>query len=257
MFWLDYSFKAHLGPCSALCMARTKSFACTVDSSIGQALRCLPFTFFYLNNGYLWVQFALKVEAEKLNRLLFYCFPHQSLQANDRAVPHLGHDCFLPNPFQFIIHLSPYHSMLYHLNTKRSSYMTNPPPPEPYFSCTSNIKVMAEFHPCSTIMKHTELMYSKKTTCNLMTTINLHTFLKQTVTLLINKFKEHTFGIWDAPWVMECKQKKKKVKFYMQKYRIYDHNIIWPKLLFWMCWYAPCLRAKSDFRSLNMAIYTM
>jgi hypothetical protein len=36
----------------------------------------------------------------------------QSLQANAGTVPHLGHKCFLLNPFQFIIHQSPYHSML-------------------------------------------------------------------------------------------------------------------------------------------------
>jgi hypothetical protein len=92
-----------------------------------------------------------------------------------------------------------------------------PPPQESYFSCTSNIKVMAEFHPSLTIMmKHTQLlMCSKKTNWNFMTTINLHTFLKQTVTL------QTTF-----------KLKKKRVNFHKQKNRIYNHNIIGKNLLF-------------------------
>jgi len=32
----------------------------------------------------------------------------------------LGHDRFLPNPFQFIIHLSPFHSTLYSLSYWKS-----------------------------------------------------------------------------------------------------------------------------------------
>jgi hypothetical protein len=38
-------------------------------------------------------------------------------QANAGIVPHLGYTCFLLNPFQFIIHQSPYHSMLSVRNT--------------------------------------------------------------------------------------------------------------------------------------------
>jgi hypothetical protein len=44
-----------------------------------------------------------------------FCGIPQSLQANDRIVPWLNHECFLPNPFQFIIHQSPYHSMIHSL----------------------------------------------------------------------------------------------------------------------------------------------
>jgi hypothetical protein len=40
----------------------------------------------------------------------FRCFPH-SLQANSGPVPRLGYH-FLPDPFQFVIHLSSYRSML-------------------------------------------------------------------------------------------------------------------------------------------------
>lgn len=43
-------------------------------------------------------------------------FP-QFLQASG-IVPHLGHDCFLSYPFQFIFHLSQYHQMLHSLDTE-------------------------------------------------------------------------------------------------------------------------------------------
>jgi hypothetical protein len=32
----------------------------------------------------------------------------------------LGHGCFLPNPFQFIVHVWPFHSMLYSLSYWKS-----------------------------------------------------------------------------------------------------------------------------------------
>jgi hypothetical protein len=44
----------------------------------------------------------------------FYDIP-QPLQANAKVVPHLGHYCFLPNPFKFNIHLSLLHPMLYRI----------------------------------------------------------------------------------------------------------------------------------------------
>jgi hypothetical protein len=50
----------------------------------------------------------------------------QSLQANTGIVYQLGHDCFLPNPFKFTIHLSPYHSTLYSLATDGAIKRTKP-----------------------------------------------------------------------------------------------------------------------------------
>jgi hypothetical protein len=46
-----------------------------------------------------------------------------SNQANDAIVPGIGHDCFLPNPFQFIIHNSFYHSMLCSRKNSQSRHM--------------------------------------------------------------------------------------------------------------------------------------
>lgn len=43
-------------------------------------------------------------------------FP-QSLQENARIAHQLHHDCFIPDPFQFIIHLSPCHMKLYSVAT--------------------------------------------------------------------------------------------------------------------------------------------
>jgi hypothetical protein len=43
----------------------------------------------------------------------------QSLQTNAGIVPRLGHNRFLPNPFQFIIHDSSYYPPLYSLDTER------------------------------------------------------------------------------------------------------------------------------------------
>jgi hypothetical protein len=40
----------------------------------------------------------------------------QSFQANACIVPQLGHEFFLPDPFQFIINHSSYHSTLYSLD---------------------------------------------------------------------------------------------------------------------------------------------
>jgi hypothetical protein len=48
---------------------------------------------------------------------VFRGFP-QSLQANV-GILKLGHYRFLPNPFQFTIHLSPFHSTLYNLKKRR------------------------------------------------------------------------------------------------------------------------------------------
>jgi hypothetical protein len=39
----------------------------------------------------------------------------QLLQASARVLPELTHDYILPDPFQFIIHQSLYHQMLYGL----------------------------------------------------------------------------------------------------------------------------------------------
>jgi hypothetical protein len=47
-------------------------------------------------------------------------FP-QSLQTNAGIVTRLGHDRFLPNPFQFIIHLSPSHPTLNTIDTEKTS----------------------------------------------------------------------------------------------------------------------------------------
>jgi hypothetical protein len=44
----------------------------------------------------------------------FQWFP-QSLQENSRISYRLGHDCFLPNPFKFIVNLVSYHWTLYRL----------------------------------------------------------------------------------------------------------------------------------------------
>jgi hypothetical protein len=46
----------------------------------------------------------------------FRSFPH-SLQANARIVPQLGHDCFLPNPFDFAIQVPSNHPTLHSLGT--------------------------------------------------------------------------------------------------------------------------------------------
>jgi hypothetical protein len=47
---------------------------------------------------------------------IFHDIP-QSLQAKGGTIPPSGHDVFLPNPFQFIAHLSPYNSTLNSLAT--------------------------------------------------------------------------------------------------------------------------------------------
>jgi hypothetical protein len=46
---------------------------------------------------------------------IFHGLP-QSLQEDRNSTLKLGHDCFLPNPFQFIIHVPPYHSTLHSLS---------------------------------------------------------------------------------------------------------------------------------------------
>jgi hypothetical protein len=53
----------------------------------------------------------------RLSLQVFHGVP-QSFQTNSDIATGLGHDCFLPNPVQFIIHLSPYHSTLYNLDTE-------------------------------------------------------------------------------------------------------------------------------------------
>jgi hypothetical protein len=45
------------------------------------------------------------------------------LQPNSRIVPRLGHELFLPNPFQFIIHHSLNHSALHSLDTSTKNEM--------------------------------------------------------------------------------------------------------------------------------------
>jgi hypothetical protein len=53
-----------------------------------------------------WVQISAQRPA--IRNEIFHGFP-QSLQPKTQIVPYkLGHTPFLPNPFQFIIHLSPY-----------------------------------------------------------------------------------------------------------------------------------------------------
>jgi hypothetical protein len=42
---------------------------------------------------------------------------HQSLHENDALILRLVHDRFLPIPFQFIIHVPPYHSALHNVAT--------------------------------------------------------------------------------------------------------------------------------------------
>jgi hypothetical protein len=42
----------------------------------------------------------------------------QSVQTSVEMIPRLGHDCFLPNPLQFIIHMSSYHWTLHGLGTE-------------------------------------------------------------------------------------------------------------------------------------------
>jgi hypothetical protein len=37
------------------------------------------------------------------------------LQTNSGIVPQLDHDCIIPDPFQFVIHLSSYHLTVYSL----------------------------------------------------------------------------------------------------------------------------------------------
>jgi hypothetical protein len=77
----------------------------------------------YLNISTEWVAVAITVldlylrgaYSESLPGLInptevFHRFP-QSLQTNARIIPPSGHNNFLPNPVQFIIHLPSYHSM--------------------------------------------------------------------------------------------------------------------------------------------------
>jgi hypothetical protein len=47
-----------------------------------------------------------RFDTRKENRICDWSFRRfpQSLAANDIIVPRVGHDRFLPNPFQFIIH---------------------------------------------------------------------------------------------------------------------------------------------------------
>jgi hypothetical protein len=52
---------------------------------------------------------------DRISSLIFFRSFPQFLQANAGRVPKIGHGRFLPNPFEFIIHLSPYHSTLYNL----------------------------------------------------------------------------------------------------------------------------------------------
>jgi hypothetical protein len=81
---------------------------------------------FFLNNQYLNNVAVHEYEYEYTPRtvLLFaavailievFCgFPY-TLQANAGIVPKFGHEKFLTHPFQFIFHLSPFHSTLYSL----------------------------------------------------------------------------------------------------------------------------------------------
>jgi hypothetical protein len=48
-------------------------------------------------------------------------FPPQPLQEIAWMVPQLGHGCFCPNPFQFIIYLSLYHLTLYTVDTHKEN----------------------------------------------------------------------------------------------------------------------------------------
>jgi hypothetical protein len=61
---------------------------------------------------------------------IFRDFP-QSFQIIARIVTHLSYDCFLPNSFLFINHLSSCHSVLYNLATdsfvKKKKKKKNPP----------------------------------------------------------------------------------------------------------------------------------
>jgi hypothetical protein len=53
---------------------------------------------------YIWEVFGsnLSKDTDILSEV-FHAFP-QFFQANVVMIPQLGHDCFLPNPFQFINH---------------------------------------------------------------------------------------------------------------------------------------------------------
>jgi hypothetical protein len=54
----------------------------------------------------------------------FRGFP-QSFRANTGRIHRSGHHCSLPNPFQFIVHLSSHHPTLYTLDTEKVS-LNNP-----------------------------------------------------------------------------------------------------------------------------------
>jgi hypothetical protein len=54
---------------------------------------------------------------------LFVVFHSSPTKCWDSALK-LGHDHFLPNPFQFIIHLSPLHLVLYSLSYWNSTFRT-------------------------------------------------------------------------------------------------------------------------------------
>jgi hypothetical protein len=45
------------------------------------------------------------------------CDLPQSLQANAVIIPRIGHEYFLPNPFQLVIHRSSYHLTSHSLDT--------------------------------------------------------------------------------------------------------------------------------------------
>jgi hypothetical protein len=68
-----------------------------------------------LLQGYLYLFFTFSVQFQSrltiLNEVLNGF--HQSLQANGKKVPQLGYDHLLPDPFQFTIRFSLYHSTLY------------------------------------------------------------------------------------------------------------------------------------------------
>jgi hypothetical protein len=51
---------------------------------------------------------------------VFHGFP-QLLQASAAIVTQLQNDCFFPNPFEFIIHVSFYHVMLLELYPERTA----------------------------------------------------------------------------------------------------------------------------------------
>jgi hypothetical protein len=72
-----------------------------------------PLHLFYFNLWYIY----------RLLRILADGFPVFLIpppQANAEMVPWLGHGGFLPNPFQFIIHLTSSHSTLYFLSSENA-----------------------------------------------------------------------------------------------------------------------------------------